>query len=69
MITFDFARLPADIQVELTSRRGSRIGEVACVGRKRERNPSQVIHAHLRGHGYCCDLGNLHCPFAHDVAA
>jgi hypothetical protein len=65
----DFSCLPPHTQVEFTGRAGSCIRKIPCVGRKRKRNASQVIHLHPRRNCYCGYLGNLYRPFANNMTA
>src|SRR6266516_1280028 len=61
--------LPTHFQIEFTCRAGRYASQHPCVGGKRERNVSQVVHPHFRGDGYRRHLGDLHCALANNVAA
>ena len=61
--------LPTHFQIEFACRAGRHVSQYSCVGGKRERNMSQVVHPHSAGDGYRGHLGDLHCPVANNVAA
>ena len=69
VIAFDFACLPAYVQIELAGRGASCVREISRICRKRERNLSQFIDPHPRRNSHCRDLCNLYRSFANNVTA
>src|SRR5438874_12822739 len=51
--------LPTHFQIEFACRAGRHASQRSCVGRKRERNVSQVVHPHFRGDRYRRHLGSV----------
>src|SRR5262249_19352764 len=66
---FGLVCLPTYFKIELSRRLGRYASQYSSVGRKRQRNISQVVHPHPRCDGYRRHLSYLYCPLSDNVAA